>query len=205
LLSARALAYNPYRQIWEKRLLRYLSWQWRTRAQGGNYGQVYRADTLLEAIGESVVPRRASWQKARLEKALDTIQTDRGIAAWQYQELNVNQWWRSTVPFEPPESFARRISVSVGMKPPPASLPRRPSESGSNADGWCSACRKSRRRAAWYLPGISQLDGTGAKTRLRSAASEDPDLAWGPTKSHNAAVLLLPSDFQSTHHDLVFS
>src|SRR6266446_2356 len=103
LLCARALAYDPYRQVWEKRLLRYLSWQWRTRAHEGNYGQVYRVDTLLEAIGESVVPRRAAWQKARLEKALDTILADRGIAAWQYQELNMTQWWRSTVLLEPPE------------------------------------------------------------------------------------------------------
>ena len=76
LLSARALAYDPYRQIREKRLMRYLSWQWRTRAHGGDYGQVYRVDTLLEAIGEEILPRRASWQKERFENALDTIRED---------------------------------------------------------------------------------------------------------------------------------
>ena len=39
LLSARALAYDPYRQVWEKRLLRYLSWQWRNAPMGGITGR----------------------------------------------------------------------------------------------------------------------------------------------------------------------
>jgi len=103
LLSACALSYDPYRQRWEKRLLRYLSWQWRTRAHGGHYGQTYRVDTLFEAIGEAVDPRRIAWQKARLEKAFDTIHTDGGLAAWQYQDFNLDAWWLSTVLFEPPE------------------------------------------------------------------------------------------------------
>lgn len=37
LLSAKALAYDPYRQTWEKRLTRYLSWQWRCAAHAGDY------------------------------------------------------------------------------------------------------------------------------------------------------------------------
>jgi hypothetical protein len=103
LLSACALSYDPYRQRWEKRLLRYLSWQWRTRAHGGHYGQTYRVDTLFEAIGEEVGPRRIAWQKARLEKAFDTIETDGGLGSWHYQDLNLDTWWLSTVLFEPPE------------------------------------------------------------------------------------------------------
>jgi hypothetical protein len=127
LLSARALAYDPYRQVWEKRLLRYFSWQWRTRAHAGAYGQVYRVDTLLEAIGEAVNPRRAAWQKARLEKALDTILADGGLAAWQYQELHVTQWWRSTVVLEPPEVIrATYQRLARHEVPPTRALPAAP-------------------------------------------------------------------------------
>ena len=127
LLSARALAYDPYRQVWEKRLLRYLSWQWRTRAHAGDYGQVYRVDTLLEAIGEAVVPRRAAWQKARFETALDTILADGGLAAWQYHELNVAEWWRSTVRLEPPEVIRATYQRLARHEAPPArALPAAP-------------------------------------------------------------------------------
>jgi DNA-binding XRE family transcriptional regulator len=105
LLSARALAYDPYRQTWEKRLTRYLSWQWRTRAHAGNYMQPYRVDTLLEAAGQCVNPRRLSWQRARLEKTLDTLLEDQVIAAWQYESMDAGYWPRSTVLIEPPDSI----------------------------------------------------------------------------------------------------
>ncbi|MEE8292268.1 MAG: helix-turn-helix domain-containing protein [Candidatus Tectomicrobia bacterium] len=105
LLSACALAYDPYRQKWEKRLTRYLSWQWRTRAHAGNYLQPYRVDTLLEAVGQSVNPRRCAWQRGRLEKTMDTIQDDNVIATWQYKHLDEVCWARSTMLIEPPDSI----------------------------------------------------------------------------------------------------
>ncbi|HEX5501584.1 MAG TPA: hypothetical protein VFW96_03110, partial [Thermomicrobiales bacterium] len=49
LLSAMALKYDPYRQTWEKRLARYLSWQWRTKARNSDYLRPYRVATLLDA------------------------------------------------------------------------------------------------------------------------------------------------------------
>ena len=55
----------------------------------GAYGQVYRVDTLWRPSGKQSTRRAAAWQKARLEKALDTILADGSLAAWQYQELNV--------------------------------------------------------------------------------------------------------------------
>jgi hypothetical protein len=73
LLSAKALAYDPYRQTWEKRLTRYLSWQWRCEAQTGNYLQPFAVTTLLTAVGSPVNRRRLTWQRERLEKTLDTI------------------------------------------------------------------------------------------------------------------------------------
>jgi hypothetical protein len=180
LLSARALAYDPYRQVWEKRLLRYLSWQWRTRAHAGAYGQVYRVDTLLEAIGEAVNPRRAAWQKARLEKALDTILADGGLAAWQYQELNVTQWWRSTVVLEPPELIRATYQRLARHEAPPArALPAAPTL-GEQLKRRRLALGLSQIQAAEQLE-ISQaylsLLERGAKTHL-SAALQRKTRLW---------------------------
>ena len=83
LLSAKALAYDPYRQTWEKRLTRYLSWQWRCTAHAGESGQPFAVTTLLTAVGHPANPRRLTWQRTRLETALDVIDHDKVIPPWQ--------------------------------------------------------------------------------------------------------------------------
>jgi hypothetical protein len=102
LLSAKALQYDPYRQTWEKRLTRYLSWQWRCEARAGDYMQPFEITTLLKAVGHPVNRRRLVWQRARLEHTLDTIQHDQVIAAWQYAQEH-DDWPKSTVLIEPPD------------------------------------------------------------------------------------------------------
>jgi hypothetical protein len=77
LLSARALRYDSYRQRAEKRLTRYLSWQWRCQASSGSGPKAYRAATLIEAIGDPLNERHPGRVRDRLEKVLDTLQTDR--------------------------------------------------------------------------------------------------------------------------------
>ena len=73
MLSAKALAYDPYRQKWEKRLARYLSYQWRCRAHNGDYLQPFRVATLLDATGAELDRRDPARTRTRLEKALDTL------------------------------------------------------------------------------------------------------------------------------------
>jgi len=102
LLSAKALQYDPYRQTWEKRLTRYLSWQWRCEAHTGNYLQPFAVTTLLTAVGHPVTRRRLTWQRERLEKTLDTIQQDQVIAGWQYAQEH-DDWPKSTILIEPPD------------------------------------------------------------------------------------------------------
>jgi hypothetical protein len=102
LLSAKALQYDPYRQTWEKRLTRYLSWQWRCEAHTGNYLQPFAVTTLLTAVGHPVNRRRLTWQRERLEKTLDTIQQDQVIAGWQYAQEH-DDWPKSTILIEPPD------------------------------------------------------------------------------------------------------
>ncbi|MDB5082188.1 MAG: transcriptional regulator, family [Chloroflexi bacterium] len=112
LLSARAVQYDPYRQRVEKRLARYLSWQWRIQAKQGEYSRPYRVSTLLEAVGEELNERRPSATRDRLEKALDTLQQDGVISSWQYDrwdESVVQQrgwaqvWVQATLLLEPPQ------------------------------------------------------------------------------------------------------
>src|SRR5215475_11125582 len=64
LLAIQALRYAPYHQSWEKRLARYLSYQWRCRAQNGRYWQPFRVSTLLAAMGATLDPRKLSRMRA---------------------------------------------------------------------------------------------------------------------------------------------
>lgn len=86
LLSANALRYDPYRQKWEKRLIRYLSWRWRSQARSGRYLQPLRVETLLELVGEDCSAWKPNRIKERLEKALDTLQHSGDITEWLYDK-----------------------------------------------------------------------------------------------------------------------
>lgn len=111
LLSARALKYDPYRQISEKRLARFLSWQWRTVGTSDKQSRLYRVQTLLDAVGRETDIRYPHRTRDRLEKALDTLKDDAVIAAWHYQGWDegvaakrgwIVHWLASMVMIEPP-------------------------------------------------------------------------------------------------------
>ncbi len=88
LLSARAVEYDPYRQDMEKRLARYLSWQWRVQATQGSYKRPFKVRTLLEACGYQIDSEHPSRTRERLEKALDTLANDHIIESWQWDDYN---------------------------------------------------------------------------------------------------------------------
>lgn len=112
LLAAQALRYDPYRQAWEKRLARYLSYQWRCKAHEGRYWQPFRVATLLAAMGMELDQRKPSRTRERFEKALETLLQDLLIAAWQYERWDetlaqqrdwARHWLQATVLIEPPD------------------------------------------------------------------------------------------------------
>jgi len=115
IVSTKALAYDPYRQLPEKRLTRYLSWQWRIRQGSGNYLQPYKVATLLDTAGLNISKKNPIQTKERLEKALETLVTDGIVSGWQYDkgwDENIigkrgwaAQWqdWRVIV--EPPQEI----------------------------------------------------------------------------------------------------
>jgi DNA-binding XRE family transcriptional regulator len=115
LLSAKAIEYDPYRQKWEKRLTRYLSWQWRCDAKNIEQPRRFRVSTLLEAVGENINERYPNRTKDRLEKALNVLLEDNVIADWEYQGWDENiirnqrnwstvYWQNAQMVITPPES-----------------------------------------------------------------------------------------------------
>lgn len=112
LLAAQALRYDPYRQAWEKRLARYLSYQWRCKAHEGRYWQPFRVATLLAAMGMTLDQRQPARTRERFEQALETLRQDHLIAAWQYERWDetlaqhrgwAQHWLHATLLIEPPD------------------------------------------------------------------------------------------------------
>jgi hypothetical protein len=98
MLSQKALNYDPYRQKWEKRLTRYLAWIW--RISSGRTQEGLLVQTLIAAAGMTIDKNRPSRTRERLEEALDRLQEDRVITAWQYENIdeniaNTRGWWRT--------------------------------------------------------------------------------------------------------------
>lgn len=116
LLAAQALRYHPERQTWEKRLARTLSWRWRLRArQPDGYSQPYKVSQLIRFADETVNERYPLKTRERLERALDALERDGVIAAWEYERFHdrledsrkgwVARWLASTVTIEPPDAM----------------------------------------------------------------------------------------------------
>lgn len=148
LLSAMALRYNPYTQKWEKRLARYLSWQWRVQARRGSYARPYRVATLLDRVGEAINERHPSRTRDRLEGALDRLQLDGVLGNWAYDRWDeertgqpgwADDWGEATLLLEPPETIRqsyralRRRGVTLdadGSAPRQLALPQAPPTGG---------------------------------------------------------------------------
>ncbi|HBC92738.1 MAG TPA: XRE family transcriptional regulator [Pelotomaculum sp.] len=114
LISQKAVEYHPLKQQWEKRLTRYLTWQWRNRQGGGAYLAPFNIVTLLNAVNKEVSRHNPIQTKERLEKALDILQQDHIITGWQYESVNetivgTKGWWKEwliwKVIIEPPQKI----------------------------------------------------------------------------------------------------
>lgn len=111
LLAAKALAYDPHRQSWEKRLTRFLSWQWRCDGGGQIQGVTFSIPALLEVVGERPdEEKRPGRIRDHLEKAFETLQQDKVISGWAYVEEEVERskgwvqrWLGQQVRLDPPK------------------------------------------------------------------------------------------------------
>jgi len=132
-IHRQTLGYNPDKQQWEKRFLRYFAWQWRIRQQKGNYMDPYKVDTLLAYAKKTMDPYNPTKTKDRFEKALDTLQRDKVINAWQYEpgwdENIVGKrgwaavWKEAKISVEPPDQIMEHYTKSLPSARVPKNLP----------------------------------------------------------------------------------
>jgi hypothetical protein len=185
-LPKKALEYDPYRHPYEKRLVRYLSWQWRIRASSGQYLRPYRVGTLLDAIGLEPNRRRPTATRDRFEAALDRLQADRVIAGWQYEDWRESQargWWRvwleTLLILEPPEAI-RAAYRQLSERSSERSAKGRPGSKGqavsalpatgaSTLGGLAARLVEKRRELGLGQLGLAELAGV---PRARLAAIE---------------------------------
>lgn len=139
LLSIKALQYDPKRRIPEKRLTRYLSWQWRIRAKNCSYLDAYTINTLLEVVGEKwdAKARNKARKRERIEQALDNLRNDGVIANWEYQSsYEGNDWIKSLVVIEPTmdiiDYYSQISRSSLIKKLSPGKLLQPINETGEN-------------------------------------------------------------------------
>ncbi|PFX91615.1 Uncharacterized protein BWINRA5_00140 [Bacillus mycoides] len=89
LLSKKALEYNSYRHKFHKRLIRYLSWQWRIRQQYSNLKRPYSIGGekgLLSVIGINIAKGRPHRIREQLENVLIDLEKEKVISQWEYAE-----------------------------------------------------------------------------------------------------------------------
>ena len=84
LLARQALAYDYYRQDWEKRLARYFAFQWAIRKSHGTLQGPFCVQTFLTNIQKFPNERYPQKTRGHLENALDTLALDGIIRDWQY-------------------------------------------------------------------------------------------------------------------------
>ena len=135
LLSATALRYDPYRQQFEKRLARFLSWQWRMTAGNIAAARPFRVAALLGAVNHTPKRNRPGVTRERLEQALDTLHRDAVIAGWRYGDWDearapargwLDGWLGSTLLIDPPSVVLeqyRALSRGGDLDLEPLALP----------------------------------------------------------------------------------
>lgn len=120
LLAAQTLKYNWRTHALEKRMSRYLSWQWRIRARREDYVQPYKVQTLLDAVQLSVDERNPSRTIERFESVLERLKEDGVVEYWSYRTLDdvvinrkkgwVNTWRDTLVEVGPPTAVRQHYS-----------------------------------------------------------------------------------------------
>lgn len=193
LLSAKALHYDPFRQRWEKRLVRYLSWQWRIGASRSTFVKSFHVRTLLEEIGLEIDPRDPAKTRTRFEGCLDALLEHGDIAAWQYEHWDETAlprrgwlplWMMASICLEAPESIKEAYRSLERTLEAKSALPRplppaAPTTLGERVRDRRRQLKLSQLQAAEEL-GVSQpyLSQIEKGTRSPSGDVEQRILEW---------------------------
>lgn len=104
LLSKKALEYNSYRHKFHKRLIRYLSWQWRIRQQYSTLKRPYSIGGekgLLSVMGITTTKGRPNRIREQLENVLMDLEKENVISNWSYAEeldetkIGARNWFKN--------------------------------------------------------------------------------------------------------------
>ncbi|MFB5253860.1 helix-turn-helix domain-containing protein [Bacillus mycoides] len=102
LLSKKALEYNSYRHKYHKRLIRYLTWQWRIRQIYSTLKRPYSIGGDKGLLAVMAIP--LTWKPSRIRDHLENVLTDLEresvISKWEYsskldeERLNKKNWFK---------------------------------------------------------------------------------------------------------------
>ncbi|MEB4819763.1 helix-turn-helix transcriptional regulator [Bacillus thuringiensis] len=103
LLSKKALEYNSYRHKYHKRLIRYLTWQWRIRQMFSSLKRPYsiggdKGLLAVMGINQNQKPNRI---REQLENVLIDLEKEKVISHWEYSEdlkeemLTKKNWFKN--------------------------------------------------------------------------------------------------------------
>ncbi|QIW21089.1 helix-turn-helix domain-containing protein [Bacillus thuringiensis] len=122
LLSKKALEYNSYRHKYHKRLIRYLTWQWRIRQIYSTLKRPYSIGGDKGLLAVMAIP--LTWKPSRIREHLENVLTDLEresvISKWEYSSkldeecLNKKNWFKDywinlSIIILPPEELIKSM------------------------------------------------------------------------------------------------
>ncbi|MBF7150763.1 helix-turn-helix domain-containing protein [Bacillus toyonensis] len=122
LLSKKALEYNSYRHKYHKRLIRYLTWQWRIRQIYSTLKRPYSIGGDKGLLAVMAIP--LTWKPGRIREHLENVLTDlereNVISKWEYsikldeERLNKKSWFKEywinlNITILPPEELMKSM------------------------------------------------------------------------------------------------
>ncbi|RBP25464.1 MULTISPECIES: helix-turn-helix domain-containing protein [Bacillus] len=129
LLSKKALEYNSYRHKYHKRLIRYLTWQWRIRQMYSSLKKPYSigGDKGLLAVMDIPKDWKPNRIREQLENVLMDLENEKVISHWEYsdpldeQQIGKRNWFKNYyanlgITILPPEEMLQSMDSGIGKK-----------------------------------------------------------------------------------------
>ncbi|MEI5871204.1 XRE family transcriptional regulator [Bacillus albus] len=129
LLSKKALEYNSYRHKYHKRLIRYLTWQWRIRQMYSSLKKPYSigGDKGLLAVMDIPKDWKPNRIREQLENVLMDLENEKVISHWEYsdpldeQQIGKRNWFKNyytnlAITILPPEEMLQSMDRVIGKK-----------------------------------------------------------------------------------------
>ncbi|MFK4011729.1 helix-turn-helix domain-containing protein [Bacillus cereus] len=129
LLSKKALEYNSYRHKYHKRLIRYLTWQWRIRQMYSSLKKPYSigGDKGLLAVMDIPKDWKPNRIREQLENVLMDLENEKVISHWEYsdpldeQQIGKRNWFKNYytnlgITILPPEEMLQSMDRVIGKR-----------------------------------------------------------------------------------------